>query len=124
MEKQQHNCLTNKEYVLPSGKTILLQGYEPYALDDLLFKENIDETDIISNRIEVPPIYWYDDDNKKHRHYIDFYIKNENRCVEVKSIFTFYADPEEIFKKRDAAIEAGFKYDIYVYDNKELIMIM
>jgi hypothetical protein len=125
MDKQQRSCFTNKKYILPSGNIIFLQGYEPYALDDLLRKENVEEINIISNRVDVPVIYWYDEDKKKHRHYVDFYIKNENRCIEVKSIFTYLVDTEEIMRKRYAAIEAGLKYEVYIYDyNKELMMVI
>jgi hypothetical protein len=124
MDKQQKSCLLKKEYILPSGTLIYLQGYEPQVLDDLLFKDKIDEKDILHNRQDVPPIYWYDDKGLKRKHYVDFYIISQNRCIEVKSIFTFMADTEKIYKKRDAAIDAGMLYDIYVYDSKELVMLI
>lgn len=45
---------------MPSGKIIDYQGYENFALDELLNVENINEDDIITNRKDVPEI-WYTD---------------------------------------------------------------
>ena len=101
-----------------------LQGYEPFALDDLLFVENVEEKDIVSNKKDVPRIYWYDEDGKKHMHYVDFFIPSQNRCVEVKSMFTLFADEEVVFKKKAAAEASGLQYDIYVYDGSEQIMVL
>ena len=78
---------SSKKYTLPSGKIINIQGYENYALDKM-FKDNIKEGDIYFIKKEVP-IIWYEENNKKHRHYVDFFIKTLNKCIKVKSIWTF-----------------------------------
>ena len=35
-EKQQKNALRKKEFIMPSGTKYLVQGYEPFAIRDLL----------------------------------------------------------------------------------------
>jgi hypothetical protein len=107
-----------KIYILPSGKEITYQGYENFALDELLFIEKIDEDDIITDRKLVPEIWYNDTNNKKHRHYVDIYIKSQNRCVEVKSTWS-NQEKNNVLEKKDAAIGLGYKYDIWIYDKKK-----
>jgi len=38
---------SKKEYIFPSGKKENIQGYEHFALDELIINEKIDESDII-----------------------------------------------------------------------------
>jgi len=111
------NSYNKKEYILPSGNTLYLQGYEPFMLDHLLMIENIDEDDIFTKRNEVPEIWYNDKNGKKRRHYVDFYIKSQNRCVEVKSTFT-NQEKNNVFEKQKAAKDLGLKYEIWIL-NKE-----
>jgi glutaredoxin len=103
---------------LPSGNTIKIQGYEHYALDELCKKENSNENDIITGSKNVPTIWYNDNDNKKHRHFVDIFIPSINKCIEVKSTWTFKKQKEIVFLKQTAAKELGFLYEIWVYDNK------
>jgi len=112
-------CSYNKKtYTLPSGKVITYQGYENFALDELLFVEKINEEDIITDRKLVPEIWYNDINNKKHRHYVDIYIKSQNRCVEVKSTWT-NQEKNNVLEKKNAASSLGYKYDIWIYDKKK-----
>jgi hypothetical protein len=86
-EKSSKTSYLFKKYKTPSNKEINIQGYENFALDKM-FKDNIIEDDIVYLKKEVPEI-WYYTNNKKHRHYVDFYIKSQNKCIEVKSIWTY-----------------------------------
>jgi hypothetical protein len=104
-----------KQYILPSGKIINYQGYENFALDDLLNVEKIDENDIITCRKEVPEIWYNDKNNKRHRHYVDFYIKSQNRCIEVKSTWTNQSK-NNVLEKQTAAKDLGLNYEIWIYD--------
>jgi hypothetical protein len=62
---------------------------------------------------------WYNDAaDKKHRHYVDIFIPIQNKCIEVKSTWTFKMQKETIFLKQQAAKEVGYLYEIWVYDNK------
>jgi len=44
--------------------------------------------------------------------------------IEVKSDYLYYRDMEEIFAKRDACIQNGYLFDIYVFNEKEFLMIV
>jgi len=105
-------------FIFPSGKEINCQGYEPFALKDLIINEKIDESDIITGSKNVPTI-WYNDENcKKHRHYVDIFISSQNKCIEVKSEWTLKYIKSNIFEKQKAAKEIGYNYEIWVYDCK------
>jgi len=111
------NAYNKKSYILPSGKTIFIQGYENFMLDYLLLVEKLDENDIFTNRNDVPEIWYNDKTNKRRRHYVDFYIKSQNRCIEVKSTFT-NQEKNNVFEKQKAAKDLGLKYEIWIF-NKE-----
>lgn len=114
-EKASKNSYLLKKYTFPSGNIIDIQGYENYGLDILINKEKIKEEDIITKRKDVP-ILWYTYNDIKHRHFVDIYIKSQNRCVEIKSTWTFKKNKEEVLLKQKSAQEAGYKYDIWVFD--------
>jgi len=116
-EKASKNSYLTKKYKFPSGKTIEIQGYENYGLDILINDEQIDEEDIITKRTNVPKI-WYVYNDKKHRHFVDIFIESQNRCVEVKSTWTFKKNKEEVFSKQKSAKELGYIYDVWIFDEK------
>ena len=116
-EKMLKCSYNKKQYTMPSGKIIDYQGYENFAFDELINIEEIEEDDLFTNRKEVPEIWYLDKLGKKRRHYVDMFIKSQNRCIEVKSNWT-NQDKNNVSEKQKAAIEIGYKYDIWVYDNK------
>ena len=87
-----------------------------------MFKEKINENEIIVNRKEVPVIWYHDKNNKKRRHYVDFYIKSQNRCIEVKSTWTNQAK-NHVLEKQKAAKELGFNYEIWIYDRNGNLLL-
>jgi hypothetical protein len=103
-----------KNFKFKSGKEIKCQGYEPFALDELIKIE--EESNILTGCKNVPTIWYFDEDGKKHRHYVDIYIPNKNRCIEVKSTWTIKDKKANIFIKQKAAKELGYNYEIWVYD--------
>lgn len=111
------NAFKPKEYTLPSGEVIKVQGYEPFALDKLINDEEVNEEDLITDRTKVPEI-WYNYDGDRHRYYTDIFIESQNRCIEVKSTYTFNIEKERIFCKHEAVKNAGFKSEIWVFDKK------
>ena len=119
MEKSVKTSFTKKEYVFPSGRIDKIQGYENYALDELIINEKIDESDIITGCKNVPTIWYNDENGKKHRHYVDIFIPSQNKCIEVKSSWTAKQNEHNIFLKQKAAKELGYKYAIWVYNNKK-----
>ena len=116
-EKTSKNCYKSKLFIFPSGNEIKCQGYEPFALQELI-ENNINEIEIKTGAKNVPTI-WYDDpDGKKHRHYVDIFIPSQNKCIEVKSTWTAEKKKDCIFLKQNAAKELGYNYEIWIYDNK------
>jgi hypothetical protein len=117
-EKSSKNAYKAKDYTLPSGNIVRLQGYEKYCIKELLETELIKDNDIITNRTEVPKILYNDADGKEHRYFVDFYIPSQNRCIEVKSEYT--VKKENVFLKQNAMKEQGFKCEIWVYNRDGL----
>jgi hypothetical protein len=117
-EKASKNCYKSKSFIFPSGKEIKCQGYEPFALQDLIKNKIIEENDIITGSKNVPTIWYNDENGKKHRHYVDIFIPSQNKCIEVKSEWTLKYIKSNIFLKQNAAKELGYKYEIWVYDCK------
>ena len=114
------NSYHSKEYTCPSGKTIQIQGYENYMLDELLQKENILEEDIITSRSQVPIIWYLDANDKKHRYYVDVFILSQNRMIECKSTWTMKKgiEKDNIYLKQQACKDAGYFCEIWVYNSK------
>jgi hypothetical protein len=115
-DKSSKNSYYIKDFVCPSGNIIKCQGYEPFAIKDLM--QTFDEEDIITGNKNVPTIWYYDENNKKHRHYVDIFIKSQNKCIEVKSSWTIKKSKSCIFLKQTAAKDLGYDYEIWVYDYK------
>ena len=115
-EKQSKNAYKQKVFNFPCGNTIQVQGYEPILLKNLV-EEGYTYEDIIVKRTEVPEI-WYDKDNNKHRYYCDIYIPKINTIYEVKSTWTYKKDIEDIPLKKQACIDTGYLFELYVYDGK------
>ena len=65
----------------------------------------------------VPIIWYYDKHGKQHRHFVDIFIPSQNRCIEVKSTWTF--TKPNVLCKQKAAKELGYKYEIWVYNSKK-----
>ena len=116
--KLSKNAYKLKEYILPSGKIIKVQGYEPFALNELITIDNITEDDIITGCGNVPKIIYYDEEQKEHHHYVDIYIPSQNKMIEVKSTWTAEKKKDCIFLKQNACKEQGYLYEIWVYNDK------
>jgi hypothetical protein len=109
-------CYLVKDYTLPSGNIIKYQGYENFALDELL--KTISEEHILNSKIDVPNIWYNDLNDKKRKHYVDIFIPSQNRCIEVKSDWTYNIKSNNVILKQQAAKELGYKYEIWVYNAK------
>ena len=117
MEMRSKNAYKLKDYPLPSGNIIKIQGYENFALDEIL-QGGILEEDIINGCKNVPEIWYEDDKGKKHRHYVDIFIPSLNKCIEVKSTWTAEKKKDNIFLKQNAGKENGYLYEIWIYNGK------
>jgi hypothetical protein len=117
LTKQQKSCYRLKEYVMPSGKIVNYQGFEHFAIYDLL-NDNIHEEDIITCKTKTPVVFYYDSNNKKRRHFIDIFVPSRNLCIEVKSQYTITLNYDIILLKQNFSKELGYNYEIWVYDRK------
>lgn len=135
--KAMAKAFSMKDFVFPSGRTEQIQGYEHFALNDLI-DFGVDEGDILVGS-EVPHIdYYFSEDEmcadgassstqkppKKRRYYPDIYVKaNDTRCaliIEVKSTYTLIRDLEKNIAKFDA-VDKQYSNDdtlfaLWVYD--------
>jgi hypothetical protein len=115
-EKQTKMSYYKKDYTFPSGNIRKIQGYENFALDKIL-NDGICEDNIITGSKNVPEIWYYDNFKaKKRRHFVDIYIPSLNKCVEVKSTWTFKQHINIVFLKQQAAKDLGYLYEIWIYD--------
>ena len=117
-EKSSTNSYRRKLYTFPSGKQISCQGYEPFALDKLTKDELVNETDIVTGAKNVPIIWYNDESDKKHCHYVDIFIPSQNRMIEAKSTWTAEKKKDNIFLKQEAGKKLGYLYEIWIYDKK------
>ena len=122
-EQANKNKFKSKDYTLPSGNILKIQGFEHFALNDILNIDNIDENDIINGCSNVPEIWYFDTHGVKRRHFVDIFIPTLNKCIEVKSDWTFEKGGENIFLKQQAAKNLGYLYEIRVYDTKGNLII-
>ena len=100
-----------KDYTLPSGKIIQIQGYENRAITDLL--KTYAETDIVVDA--VPTIKYTTPDNKTHTYYPDIFIPKENLIIEVKSTYTYGRFIDINVLKEKACVAAGFNFRWMIY---------
>ncbi len=105
-----------KDFIMPSGKIIQIQGYEHIALNELIINEKINESDIITGAINVPEIEYFDKNNNKRKHFPDIFIPKQNRIIEVKSTWTFQKD--NVLIRQSYGKKLGYQYEIWVYDKK------
>jgi hypothetical protein len=102
-----------KDYFLPSGKKIKIQGYEDKLLDELL--DEYSEDDILTDRKDMPEFWYIGEDNKKHRYFPDVYIPKINTIFEVKSNYTFELEKNKNLLKEKCVLEKNFKFEFKIY---------
>ena len=106
-----------KEYTMPSGKKIQIQGYEKFGIIYLIDKYL--EQDILTSVKEINKeigIIRYNYNNKNRRYYPDFFIRKENKIYEVKSIWTYNANIEKNILKKEACNLLGISFEFLVFD--------
>lgn len=118
-DKTLNSTYRRKEYKLPSGVTIKIQGYENYAYDHI-FANGYSESDI---EFDLPKIL-YTYDGKSRRYYPDIYIKTENLIIEVKSTYTMECNKERNILKHQATIDNGYDHEFWiVIPHKEIYKV-
>jgi len=115
--KSESNSYNYKDYMMPSGSIVRYQGYENVALDELV--QLYEEEEISIGRSNIPSIDYYLGD-VKHVYFPDFFIKHENKIIEVKSEWTIQLRRGNVEEKAVATKKAGYKYEIWVYSDKKV----
>jgi hypothetical protein len=115
-EKSSKTALTTKDYTLPSGNVVRIQGYEDKVLDELLMIYT--EEQILTKRTEMPDV-WYLDGGKYRRYYPDFYIPKDNLIIEVKSTYTYRANIIKFHRKRKACEYLGYRFKSYISKSRK-----
>jgi len=101
-----------KDYELPSGKIIRIQGYENFLLDELL--EHYSEDKIKTSRKDMPE-FWYELDGKTRRYFPDVFIPETNTIYEVKSEYTLGRNIEMNKMKFQSVLDSGCNFELKVY---------
>lgn len=114
-EKAAHTAKSYKEYKTPAGKIIKVQGFEPYALNELY--KLYSEDDIVTDRKLVPRIEYIDNDIKKY-YFPDIYIKSINKIIEVKSTWTYKTNEVKCNLKGKACIDKSYLFELWIYDKR------
>lgn len=112
MLKTQANAKKYKKYIMPSGRIRNVQGYEPFAITELL--KSYSEEQIKTDRGDVPRIKYIIND--KDRYYFpDIYIPHTKTIIEVKSTWTYKCKCDNITQKKDATEHLGYVYEIWIF---------
>lgn len=112
-QKIQNNSKKYKKYTLPSGAVRLIQGYESFALEDLL-KQNT-EDEIVSERKYIPK-FQYTINNKVKYYFPDIYLPNTKTIIEVKSSWTYEKDKDKLNCVKGVIENEGYTFMIWIYN--------
>lgn len=107
------NSVTLKEKVI-NNKTYLFQSKDEGTTLDIIATRYKN----IKSQFECPKFkYFYD--NKQYSYRPDFYIEEENKIIEVKSIYHFFNDYETIFEKNQSVLNAGYNLEFWLYNHQK-----
>ena len=119
-----HNIFKYKIYEFKSGRKIIYQGDEGKALNQWIISRYKEEDIIndISFMYNLKIIYIDNNSIIKERLYIpDFYIKNKNLIIEVKSLYFYKKLLDNIFLKSRATVNMGFNFILLINTGKKFI---
>jgi hypothetical protein len=114
-EKQAKNAYKKKPYLFPCGTTVSVQGYEPFLLN-ILVTDGYTHQDILTQRNEVPVIWYSNNNGRKCRYFCDLFIPKTNTIYEVKSAWTYKNGLDTIELKKQACEDAGYIFKLYIFD--------
>ena len=115
MERILHTSTSYKKYIMPSGESRNIQGYEHFALDLLL--KDYTEDQIITDRSNIPRIPYQLHAVQKY-YFPDIYLPHMNLIIEVKSDWTYKINKEKTDLKGKSTIEQGYLYELWIFDRK------
>lgn len=111
-EKKMRSGYQSKTFTFPSGRTVLVQGYEDRALEILL--QEFSEDEIVVDQPNIPTIKWVDDAGKSRVYLPDIFIPTENLLIEVKSVYTYNVALNTNLLKKKFSEQAGFKFKFMI----------
>jgi len=120
-EKSLNTSYKKKIFVFPSGRIEKIQGYEGFALNELLDTGYIEDEIIVSSKeIEshTGTIWYLDSERKKRKYYPDIYLIRDNKIIEVKSKYTYETNISINKAKKQACLDLGISFEFWVYDSK------
>ena len=120
-EKSMDTSYRKKIYVFPSGRIEKIQGYEGFAINDLLDSGYPEDDIIISNReIEkyTKVIYYNDTTGKRRKYYPDVYLRSKNVIIEIKSKYTYETNIVLNKLKKQACLDLALDFEFWIYDKK------
>ena len=113
-DKMVLNSYRTKKFQL-NGKTVLLQGYEPQAIEWLLANTKIKECDLVCGvGVKRPAIPYISKSGHTCIYHPDIFIPRYNLIVEVKSRYTYNHALDKNLRKRAACEAQGFKFRFLV----------
>jgi hypothetical protein len=107
-----------KIFEFPSGRIDKVQGYEPFALRELLNIGTCEEDIVIGDKKisdYIGKIFYHDLAGTRRRYYPDIYIISLNKIIEVKSTYTYTSSYEVNQLKKDATLSKGLCFEFWVY---------
>lgn len=124
-----------KEYKLPSGNLIYIRGYEDRAITKLLETYTEDEMCIPDGKktLNGVPVFEYTaESGNKLKYYPDIFIPKDNLIIEVKSRWWYDADNRPGYEnrvknnhhKRDVVISEGYKFQFWIYEQDNTLVII
>jgi hypothetical protein len=121
--RAQQASFRRRAYVSPDGETFMVLGYEDAALDDLLYNQGI-QVVYAGEDPRIPVYTYYDEDGKAHKYYPEIYIPEENRVIDVKSMYVYNRDPERtLWKALSVSEDALFELRLYD-DRREMVEVL
>jgi len=98
-------------YKYPSSTTIIIEGNEDLALNQLL-DEGYTEDDIFVTYEDMPEFWYETSDGKIHRYFPDIFIPKENLIIEVKARENYWKrNSRNIFiRKKLSVLDAGYNF--------------
>jgi len=125
---------SGREYTLPSGRIIGVRGYEDIAINILLEDYSEDELmfDDRTCQYQLPVFNYLNVNQHTVKYYPDIYIPEENKLIEVKSPWwwdgkgspKYDSRLQNNLRKKDAVISAGFKYEVWLFTDRDQYEIL
>lgn len=107
LQRNHLSGLRCRDYTMPSGRVVQIQGYEGHALDWLL--KTHDESELLVSKTDVRS-FPYSLDGKVRRYFPDIWVPSQSLVYEVKSAYTLKVGAVGLAAKADAVLQAGCSF--------------